>query len=214
MGTDIHTVFQAKVGEKWETIKGFETYRDYGLFAHLANVRNGTGFAGVLTGDVVTPIAEPRGFPEDFEVDVNDNYLVPKELATDWEIEFSEKYHSEEEPYIDENGNIFRYMGYHDYTWVTGEEILNHNFGQGQECGVISIEDYKNWSGGQPEDYCGMISGSNVSVAASEKEIKPHHTHVRVWWMQDPRTFDYFVDKIREMVEEHGEIRVVMGFDS
>lgn len=41
------------------------TGRNYRLFAFLADVRNGRGFAGVDTGDRVEPIAEPRGVPAD-----------------------------------------------------------------------------------------------------------------------------------------------------
>jgi hypothetical protein len=39
--------------------------RNYRLFSFLADVRNGRGFAGVDTGDRITPIAEPKGIPED-----------------------------------------------------------------------------------------------------------------------------------------------------
>lgn len=39
--------------------------RNYDLFAILANVRNGSGFAGVDTGDGFRPISEPRGIPND-----------------------------------------------------------------------------------------------------------------------------------------------------
>lgn len=38
-------------------------HRNYRLFAFLADVRNGSGLAGVDTGDMVTPIDEPRGVP-------------------------------------------------------------------------------------------------------------------------------------------------------
>lgn len=39
--------------------------RNYRLFAMLADVRNGYGFAGTDTGDAVEPISMPRGVPED-----------------------------------------------------------------------------------------------------------------------------------------------------
>lgn len=39
--------------------------RNYTLFALLADVRNGRGFAGVKTGDRIQPLAEPRGVPTD-----------------------------------------------------------------------------------------------------------------------------------------------------
>ncbi|QEA27078.1 hypothetical protein FGL91_00040 [Microbacterium sp. CBA3102] len=39
--------------------------RNYDLFALLANVRNGYGFAGIKRGDPIAPLALPRGVPED-----------------------------------------------------------------------------------------------------------------------------------------------------
>lgn len=39
--------------------------RNYDLFAILADVRNGRGFAGCDTGDGFAPISPPRGVPED-----------------------------------------------------------------------------------------------------------------------------------------------------
>jgi hypothetical protein len=39
--------------------------RNYDLFALLADVRNGTGFAGVKRCDPIRPLAPPRGVPED-----------------------------------------------------------------------------------------------------------------------------------------------------
>lgn len=43
--------------------------RNYELFAFLADVRNGTGFAGTDTGDKIIPLAEPRGVPVNASVD-------------------------------------------------------------------------------------------------------------------------------------------------
>lgn len=43
--------------------------RDYRLFAMLANVRNGFGFAGIPTGQAIEPIDEPRGLPKDVSPD-------------------------------------------------------------------------------------------------------------------------------------------------
>lgn len=39
--------------------------RCYDLFGALADVRNGSGFAGVVTGRAVEPVAMPRGLPSD-----------------------------------------------------------------------------------------------------------------------------------------------------
>lgn len=64
---------------KWNTPKTDEPYteRNYDLFAILANVRNGYGFAGVPTGSGFEPISMPRGLPEDVSAEI-------KELADEW----------------------------------------------------------------------------------------------------------------------------------
>lgn len=79
MGTDIHLRVQGKRGEAWEyvTIKPFPAYGDddhswdtgpdvcnYAVFALLAGVRNGTGFAGVRTHSPVKPAFAGRGLPD------------------------------------------------------------------------------------------------------------------------------------------------------
>lgn len=82
MGTDIHC-FVEKRNKKgdWEQITGFETSwgtdevsplenRNYDMFAVLAGVRNGVGFAGVRTGEPVEPISKPRGLPYDISDEV------------------------------------------------------------------------------------------------------------------------------------------------
>jgi hypothetical protein len=83
MGTDIHFYVERKEGAKWISCdtweddkyepgnlivpyrKYFYKNRNYDLFAILANVRNGRGFAGVETGEGFNCIAEPRGLPND-----------------------------------------------------------------------------------------------------------------------------------------------------
>lgn len=95
MGTDIHC-FVEKFNyeeDKWEQVTGFisDMYepnrnyfsedrfkdatspidgRNYNLFAMLADVRNGFGFAGVDTGDRIEPISYPKGLPEDISEEV------------------------------------------------------------------------------------------------------------------------------------------------
>lgn len=89
MGTDIHLYVEHRVNGRWESAdkwtadpyvededrKGGEIYvdykdayyhdRNYNLFAILADVRNGRGFAGMDTGDGFVPIVPPRGLPHD-----------------------------------------------------------------------------------------------------------------------------------------------------
>jgi hypothetical protein len=69
MGTDIHGRIQARWGkdQPYEDEGPIEDGRNYRVFAMLAGVRNGFGFAGVETHEPLTPISEPRGLPEGVE---------------------------------------------------------------------------------------------------------------------------------------------------
>lgn len=91
MGCDIHLFAEKRVKGKWVTADTWEVYEDdddtpkrkivpyqksfyhgrnYNLFAMLADVRNGRGFAGVKTGAGFNPICEPRGLPDDVTPEV------------------------------------------------------------------------------------------------------------------------------------------------
>jgi hypothetical protein len=85
--------------------------RNYRLFAMLADVRNGRGFAGVDTGDRVDPISEPKGIPFDASIEWlaeveewggdlhSHSYLTLEELeAYDWDgLTFERGYVTEED---------------------------------------------------------------------------------------------------------------------
>lgn len=55
--------YQGEDGDRW--LRDWFDDRNYRLFGMLADVRNGTGFAGCRTGNAVEPIAMPRGWPAD-----------------------------------------------------------------------------------------------------------------------------------------------------
>lgn len=95
MGCDIHLYVEKKDGDRWVTADKWSpneyydadepegerpvivdydnriyTGRNYDLFAILADVRNGLGFAGMVTGGRFTPIAMPKGLPDDVSPEV------------------------------------------------------------------------------------------------------------------------------------------------
>ena len=100
MGTDIHMACEVKRNDKWELVtdKVFKNHwyepnseyrwakeeytnipydnRCYNLFAILAGVRNGRGFAGCKTGEEFNPISAPKGYPEDMCVYGNDRLVI------------------------------------------------------------------------------------------------------------------------------------------
>ena len=99
MGTDIHMIAEVRKDGVWHTIldkvfvewKGtkFEKetcvpYKDrnYNVFAMLADVRNGIGFAGLRRGEKFNPISEPKGYPEDMCKDSED--FLSYEHSASW----------------------------------------------------------------------------------------------------------------------------------
>ena len=219
MGTDIHYRFEAKVKPEegqvaipldispWKTIETeYEGWRHYLLFAVLAGVRNGYGFAGVYRHEPLQPIAEGRGLPPDLKYDEDD----------DWEF------------------------GDHSRTWVLGSEILEWAKTDRRlvHCGVITREAFQSWDGKHPDSYSGGVWGANLrtiddlvsaknvgcvlentpppetGLAVVKQELIPW-THIRVWWVEPiNESIGSFLDIIRKLMDEHGEIRMIMGFDS
>ena len=88
MGTDIHGVLQVRQYGKWWTECDIHGDRNYTLFAVLADVRNRYD---------LTPISEPRGWPEDFE-------------CKEWNHE--------------SNSMGDRWLGDHSFSWLSVRELL------------------------------------------------------------------------------------------
>lgn len=106
MGTDINMIAEVRRNGIWEmsTVKVFknphydptsdkrwamEEYmsqpddsRNYDLFAILAGVRNGEGFAGCRTGEPFKPIAKLKGYPDDMSK--NDVLFGPEYNYVSW----------------------------------------------------------------------------------------------------------------------------------
>lgn len=213
MGTDIHTVWQAENADgTWTDIEhDYDEHRHYRLFAILAGVRNGRGFAGVVTGEAVKPIDRPRGYPEDFDVDDNLHYTnVFSSHEQEWRKTNPECY----------TPPHFKDMGDHNHSWLLGDEILAwaSRPKTAIAAGILDRDVYETWDGKQPNSWCGGISGPNVVLindTEKERTSAPHWTHIRVTWEEDlVGQVQYFLDEVRKQVEKHGNIRIVFGFDS
>jgi hypothetical protein len=140
MGTDIHMYVESWDTEqmRWKpaiepfadlNFKGDEEYpsrkyrwpalyseRNYDLFAILAGVRNGIGFAGVDRGERFDPIHEPRDLPDD----LSDEYRRASESTengSDLTVE------ERSDPL-----NAGLWFGYHDESWATLAEILEYDW--------------------------------------------------------------------------------------
>jgi hypothetical protein len=228
MGTDIHGVFQRRnpATAQWEDIPHkYEAGRDYYLFAMLAGVRNGFGFAGCEIFEPLTPIAEPRGYPDDFQVDGDTHTLATMEHMDPRRREFYEKYG----PYPDDDPKEF-WMGDHSHSWLTGGEMLVYAEGlknkTQRDYGVVSLAEFDKWDGkSRPDSYCGGVGGQGIVTVTPETVAEwraskhfphaPDKVYVRIEW-EMPALDDvaYFFEEVARLVGEHGEVRFVFGFDS
>jgi len=155
MGCDIHFYVEKKVEGKWvsaDTFKeekdGPETYyhqttefygdRNYNLFAILADVRNGRGFAGCETGEGFVPISQPRGFPR--------NVSKETQRASDG---------------MGADGHSHSWLTLRellDYDWTQTTKLR----------GWVDLEEWTEWSrwerqrGKGPRSYCGSVCGGSV----------------------------------------------------
>src|SRR5438105_2721170 len=122
MGTDIHGVFQrhdATAGKWVDVPSTYKQDRHYQLFAVLAGVRNGRGFAGVPYGEAVRPIRQPRGLPADFEVDDESH-----PIATFDHMDPRRAGYRRESPELYADEPMAVWMGDHSHSWLTGDEML------------------------------------------------------------------------------------------
>lgn len=106
MGIEIHCVWQVLQGTEWQDIEsGFTTFKPYGkLLGIMGSEFNPLG---------ITPISEPRGFPDGFVV-LNDHFHpIPLESCTDYERQN-----------VSVDNRPQRWMGEWGFSWLTGKEML------------------------------------------------------------------------------------------
>jgi hypothetical protein len=169
MGCDIHMHFEVKENGEWKHLdwrKRFQkgTYsdgspqydynqifehplyigRNYNLFAILANVRNGRGFAGILTGSGFKPISPPRGLPGNVTPGV-------KAESDSWGVD-----------------------GHSHSWLMLSEVLAFDYDGQGTtQYGVVSEKEYLHFKeNGKPDSWAGDVSGRSVEhVSNAEMEL-------------------------------------------
>jgi hypothetical protein len=107
MGCDIHAVFQARDPEtgEWRDIEHeYDEQRHYALFGVLAGVRDSE----------FDPIAEPRGFPDDFSSTDDGDHLLPGPLFdSPWRREHWE-----------DPEDRLKFMGDHNYSCLHADEMM------------------------------------------------------------------------------------------
>ena len=191
--------------------------RNYNLFAILANVRNGRGFAGCDTGDGFIPIDMPRGLPIDVSPQVDNE-------SNGWGVDG----HSH---------SWFTLEELLEYDWE-GKKTKHR--------GRVGENDYKIFKEkGHPESWSGFIDGASIrkvtnlemnkiiegkiereKISINGEEIDCTYVTQIEWeesYAESCRTFtDETLSKLRAMVgnkygtlvKREKDLRVVFWFDN
>lgn len=223
MGCDIHIHCEALRKGKWQKTGGFKTRyydpkskakwfsrkttdepyegRNYSLFAVLADVRNGPGFAGCDLGDKFTPISSPKGLPGNVSAEILKD-------SNDWGVDGHS--HSwfllSELVGFDWKGKINKHRGY------------------------IGIRHYPVFlKKGKPESWCGDVSGREVmkvSNRAAERILKDNlvnkaSCYTQVEWQESYyESCKSFVDETIQLLKKKSrrknlsDVRIVFWFDN
>lgn len=257
MGTDIHILAEvfdpmkrrwvparepvkARWGDEGETEYPQEyDGRNYNLFAILADVRNGRGFAGVQIGEGFNPISEPRGLP----ADLCDEYAATARREDSDEDETV----ATAAPRAD--------LGDHSQTWLSLAELLAFDWTQRSKCcGWVPWPVFVRWMAKvgdetdpvdiEPETYSGGVSGPNIRHLTSDEALARYKAltpdqryaffrekpdafstgdYVQVWWIvtyaaEASRFWAKAVLPLLSLANKrglrHDQARFVMGFDS
>lgn len=234
MGTDIHMACEVRRNGKWGlmTDKVFRnTWYDptsdfdwckeeltnipydsrcYNLFAILADVRNGSGFAGVKIGEYFNPISEPKGYPDD----------LCEELQ-------------EDAPYR----NDIPMLSYqHSASWLTLRELIEYDWEQlHRNYGCVSEKTYKDdiMQNKHPQCWSGSVDGRNI-VHLSEEDMvdlingkysrddtKQYYTYCyfipETYKETSGGFYDNVISVLKTLVPKGGtydDVRLVFDFDS
>lgn len=173
--------------------------RNYDVFAILADVRNGRGFAGSDTGDGFNPIADPKGVPED----ASDYY---KKVVDEWAGDgHSHSYFSMEE--LDA------------YDW---NQTTKHR-------GWVGPDQYKVFKEkGHPEMWSGMVMGGDTKHITNKEMdevlagtfVIEGSAYTQVEWeegyMASAKWFVESMKQVKRLKKLKGvtDVRIVFFFDN
>lgn len=146
MGCDIHLFVERLQDGKWTscddwtsedgywtTKTDFYGGRNYDLFAILADVRNGRGFAGTKTGEGFIPMAAPRGVP----ADASPEY---QRMVEQW---FGDGH----------SHSFFTVADIQVYDWTQTTT----------KSGWVTLQEWARWKVNEsPDNWCSMIAGKSI----------------------------------------------------
>lgn len=189
---------------KWEVNYKDSLYynRNYDVFAMLADVRNGYGFAGIDTGDGFEPMFSPRGIPND----------ACEEIKSEVEI-------------WDCDGHSHSYVTLQeilDYCKKAKKMFTSRR-------GYVSAEEYKGFiKNGFPNRWSGMVSGGKIEGVSNEQmqsyidgelEMRDKIPYTKIEWkLSYMDSFKWFAKvvtpKMKAISENPHDVRLVFWFDN
>lgn len=216
MGTDIHGICEVRTENSWNTVLdkvfpsvfdegGFTTHfydaRNYNLFAILAGVRNGVGFAGCRTGEPFVPISNQKGYPSDI-CEISMEFMSEEHSASYLSLTELEKY---------DWTRLHRNYG------IISEDVYKNTIMKGGEpeswCGEIVGPDIKIVSETEMVDIIFNIKKRDIG--------KRYYTGVYMYPKTYADTVDHFYYKtipvLKSLVPVNGtsdDVRIVFDFDS
>ena len=202
MGFDIHGVFQKKEGDRWVDISSeYNEDRDLYLYWWLSSTRT----AGLK------PLSQPRGFPDDFEVD---EYNFHPISSHDIRSPIKRKHANS---YADRNKLG---MGEWGFSWLLGSEIIAAPPPIESMTIWVPIDTYKAWDKvSNPalwhELHNDWQQHEEAELYATPENITDETLRVIVEWTYDfTSDFRYFVNEVRRLIALHTEVRFVFGFNA
>lgn len=204
--------------------------RNYCLFAILADVRNGIGFAGCDTSDRFNVIAEPRGLPEDVCREILEAYCLrvgDKEEDEDAiSLETAQRYVDQGYSEWLEQGKLVSHPDWHSASWLLLRELEEFDWGQTNTLrGWVDASEFEEFKKkGAPSSYCGGISGGQIQHISNEEmedRIRAgtaEHCYTKVAWkVSYAHAVDSFLTKTVPALRRLGsseDVRIVFWFDN
>lgn len=206
MGCDIHDYVEVRKNGKWEKVgkifpnpyhdekketKIYDDYewnarliehpfhvRSYDTFAILANVRNGSGFAGCNTGNGFISFPHHRGLPADVSEGVLKKYSVtvrqkgddPDESGTcDWRS--AETWVIGGTSYWIERDKIVSDPDAHSASYLSLVELEAYDWQQTtKHRGIVDYKQYQEWKKkGKPSSWSGGVWGGSIQHVSHEE---------------------------------------------
>ena len=153
--------------------------------------------ADVRNYDDFTPISQPKGLPQD---------------VTEHIKALSDSYGCD--------GHSHSYISMQEFKDFTKEAK------QETKTGIVSVKEFKNYvETGEPQEWCGGISGTNVRMVSEDEmmeiyksEVEDHNAYCKISWKKwNLKDIEYFIENTAEPMYKLADpenVRIVFWFDN